>query len=114
MLSIESYRATTRTFYFSLGRQICKSKKSDDDKSPHKVPALLLMVLICRRLVLILYLNLYYGSVRASGIYGGVESNPGPFANKKQCKHHTIRIIPDTEIQQGCSAQAMVSFLLCF
>ena len=41
------------------------------------------MVLICHIPKLILYLNSYYGSDRASGLTGvGVVTNPGPFTIK--------------------------------
>ena len=35
----------------------------------------------------------------------------GHFQSEKQYKHHTITVIPDMEIQQVCSVQAMLTFL---
>ena len=103
------------TFYFSLGRQVCKEKKSGDVRSPHKILVFLLMVLICHIFVLIVYLNLHYGLVWASGLSReGFECSKDPFPIKIQYKYHSVRVILYMGIQQGCSAKALLIFLLFF
>ena len=102
-------------FTLVLVDKYTRKKKSGDVRSPHKIPVFLLMVLICHIFVLIVYLNLHYGLVWASGLSReGFECSKDPFAIKIQYKYHSVRVILYMGIQQGCSAKALLIFLLFF